>query len=117
MRTLSHSSLLQTALTGGRVGSLISDSSLHNCEKYKLPILWHLVMVARANTEGCFDPCFFFWPHHVARGILLCQRGIKPAPSVLKVWSLNHWTAREVPRGIFQKEGVRKSFLRMSYLS
>lgn len=61
MRTLGHGSLLQTALTGGRAGSLVSDSSLHNCEKYKLPILWDLVMVASANTEGYFDPCFFFF--------------------------------------------------------
>lgn len=60
MRTLGYRGLLQTALTGSRAGSLVSGSSLHNCEKYKLPVLWDLVLMARANTEGYFDPCFFF---------------------------------------------------------
>ena len=30
-------------------------------------------------------------------GILVPQPGIKPAPPALEVWSLNHWTTREVP--------------------
>ena len=29
--------------------------------------------------------------------ILVTQPGIKPMPSALGAWSLNHWTAREVP--------------------
>lgn len=45
-RTLGHGGLPQTVLTGGRAGSLLPDSSLHSCEKYKPPILWDLVMVA-----------------------------------------------------------------------
>lgn len=60
MRTLGYRGLLQMALTGSRASSLVSGSSLHNCEKYKLPVLWDLVLMARANTEGYFDPCFFF---------------------------------------------------------
>ena len=31
-----------------------------------------------------------------ACGILVLQQG--PEPPVLEAWSLNHWTAREVPR-------------------
>ena len=32
-----------------------------------------------------------------AGGILVFWLGIEPAPPVLGVWSLNHWTTREVP--------------------
>ena len=48
-------------------------------------------------------PSFFFflsfllWPHPTACGILVPQPGIEPAHPELEVWSLNHWTAREVP--------------------
>ena len=41
---------------------------------------------------------FVFWPHLVAGGILVAPPGIAPMPSALAAWSLNHWTAREVPR-------------------
>ena len=38
------------------------------------------------------------WPHHTAaRGILVPQPGIKPAPPQLEAGRLNHWMAREVP--------------------
>ena len=30
-------------------------------------------------------------------GILVPQPGIKPMPPAVEVWSLNHWTTREVP--------------------
>ena len=39
-----------------------------------------------------------FWPHHEAGGILVPQLGIEPVPPAVEAWSLNHWTAREVPR-------------------
>ena len=38
---------------------------------------------------------FFFWPHHVASGILVSQAGIELTPPLLGTWSLNHWTVRE----------------------
>ena len=37
----------------------------------------------------------FFWPHHVAWGVLVPHPGTEPVPSAVKVQSLNHWTARE----------------------
>ena len=37
----------------------------------------------------------------VACGILVPQPGIKPVPPAVKAWSLNHWTAKEVPKIIF----------------
>ena len=40
---------------------------------------------------------FFFWLHRVACWILVPRPGIEPTSSALKVWSLHHWTAREVP--------------------
>ena len=33
---------------------------------------------------------------HVACEILVLQPGIKPGPLAVRVWSSNHWTAREV---------------------
>ena len=44
---------------------------------------------------------FFFWPLCVACGILFPEPGIEPAPPAVTVWSLNHWTAREVPSFYF----------------
>ena len=40
---------------------------------------------------------YFFWPCHVACGILVSQPGVEPMPPAVEVQSLNHWTAREGP--------------------
>lgn len=39
-----------------------------------------------------------FWLYHVACRILVLEAGIEPVPPAVVVWSLNSWTAREVPR-------------------
>ena len=44
---------------------------------------------------------FFFLPHRAASGILVPQPGIKSVPPAVKEWNFSHWTAREVPGGIF----------------
>ena len=53
-------------------------------------------------------------------GILVPKPGNKPVPSAVEAWSLNQWTAREVPRPPFKtiqqdkenrSEGERKIFL------
>ena len=66
-------------------------------------------------ADGCFSPLvtlitlsehwlpckaafFFFWLCHAACGILVPRPGIKPVSPALGAWSLNHWTAREVPK-------------------
>ena len=49
-------------------------------------------------------PSFFFWPHQAACGILVPQPAMAPTPPALKAWSLNHWTAREVPLRYFKKK-------------
>lgn len=36
------------------------------------------------------------WLHYAACEILVPQSGIKPVHPAVKVWSLKHWTAREV---------------------
>ena len=41
-----------------------------------------------------------FWPHHLACEILVPRPGIEPIPPAVKVWSLSHWTYREVPKFI-----------------
>ena len=33
----------------------------------------------------------------LACGILVPPPGIEPMPTAVEAWSLNHWTAREVP--------------------
>ena len=38
----------------------------------------------------------FFWSCPKACGILVPQPDIEPTSPVLEVWSLNHWTVREV---------------------
>ena len=43
--------------------------------------------------------CLFIWLCHAAYEILVPQPGIEPAPPEVEAWSLNHWTAREVPTG------------------
>ena len=40
---------------------------------------------------------FFFWLDHAACGILVLWPGILPVPPAVEAWSLNHWTAREIP--------------------
>ena len=40
---------------------------------------------------------FIFWPRCVACGILAPRPGTEPVPPAVEAWSLNHWTAREVP--------------------
>ena len=41
-----------------------------------------------------FGLVFFFWPPHVACGILLPWLGIEPGPLALKAQNPNHWTTR-----------------------
>ena len=65
---------------------------------------------------------FFFLPCHTVYGILVPRPGIKPAPPAFKVQSLNHWTAREVPRiltlySLILRIEVLSSFLKKNPLS
>ena len=48
------------------------------------------------SIEGIlFSPC------HMACGILAPWPELEPGPPALEAWSHNHWTIREVPRGVF----------------
>ena len=50
---------------------------------------------------------FFFFSNFLATcGILVPQPGIKPMPPEVGVWSLNHWTTREVPRNFTFTLGI-----------
>ena len=42
---------------------------------------------------------YFFSLYHSACRILVPQPGMEPTTPVVKAWSLNHWTARDVPGG------------------
>ena len=48
-----------------------------------------------------FGFLFLATPH----GIVPCS-GIEPTYPVLKAWSLNHWTTREVPAGLLSADSV-----------
>ena len=52
-------------------------------------------------TKSCLLFFFFFWPRRAACGILVPRPGIEPMPPALRAWSLNHWTASEVPSQLF----------------
>ena len=56
---------------------------------------WENEIEIRTHVLNFF---FFFWPCSMACRILVPQRRIKPMPPALEMQSLNHWTAREVPR-------------------
>ena len=46
--------------------------------------------------EGSTLILFIYLAMHAACKILVLQPGIKPRPTAVEVWSLNHWTAREL---------------------
>ena len=51
----------------------------------------------RSGIAGSYSGSyFFFWPLHMACGILVPQQGMEPDPPTLEAQSLNHWTARGV---------------------
>ena len=53
-----------------------------------------------ALSTGQFN-FFFFCPCHVAcRGIPAPWPGTELVPPAVEAWSLNHWTAREIPRNL-----------------
>ena len=49
---------------------------------------------------GSRELFFFSWPHRVVCG----------APPAMEGWSLNHWTAREVPKSQESFDSVCKAF-------
>ena len=61
----------------------------------------HILNISRTHALPSIctitDLFFLFWPQHTVHGILVPQAGIIPAPLVLEVQNLNHWTAREAP--------------------
>ena len=60
---------------------------------------------------------FFFWPYHMAHGILVPRAGIKPKPHALEARSLNHWTTGEVPDLLFLSVSLPSPEDTVSHLS
>ena len=72
---------------------------------------WHMVDTKKEGSshalKGHFPVRYIFfsflvfghatWHVESAWGILVLGPGIKPVPPAVEAWSLNHWTAREVP--------------------
>ena len=48
-----------------------------------------------------FSFFFFFWPHHMACGILVPRPGIELVTSAVRAQSPNHWIARKFPGELF----------------
>ena len=68
---------------------------------YKMQKMWllksnpHNEMHWRIKFSFCF-----FWPLHVACGILVPWSRIDPVPPAFEAWTPNHWTTSEVPEGL-----------------
>ena len=62
----------------------------------------------------CYLPLqlFFFRLLATVRGILVPWPGIKPMAPAVEVWSLNHWTDREIPCALLLLEVV---YLKMNF--
>ena len=67
-------------------------------EKTKRRLLFHNTWQWYKIQIPAFMKVFFLtlWPHCIAYGILIPWWRIEPLPSILEVWSLNHWASREV---------------------
>ena len=73
--------------------------------------LWPITVAAAASKSVCLHNnrkdsfslwvSFFFFGHTAVCGILVPGPGIKPMPTAVEAQSLNHWTTREVPVGLF----------------
>ena len=50
---------------------------------------------------------FIYLLHCPACEILVPRPGMGPVPPTVEAWSLNHWTAREVPAVLFKKKSVK----------
>ena len=63
------------------------------------PPLWQPLIVSVSINLSLFVHLFwgFFWPSPAACGILIPRPVIELMTLAVEVWSLNHWTAREVP--------------------
>ena len=58
----------------------------------------------KLDGHSLFEERHFFWPRHAAFGILVPWQGIEHMPPAVKVQSLNHWTAREIPDSFINNE-------------
>ena len=67
------------------------DETLHH--KKKKTKLW----IRRNYCNHFFFFFFFFTGHATACRILVPWLGIEPVSTTVEAWSLNHWTAREIP--------------------
>ena len=79
----------------------LEAQSLHHWTTREVPGISLLKSLLNL-LQYCF--CFMFWFFgREACGILAPRPGMEPASPASEVWSLNHWTAREVPWAHFNK--------------
>ena len=58
-----------------------------------------------------FQMIFFWGAYCVVCRILAPQPGIKPMPSAVEVWGLNHWTTRELPQIVIYGDIVHSVYM------
>ena len=58
---------------------------------------WILYQLSHQGSPYIY---IYIWLDHATWWILVPQPGIKPMPPSMEVWSLNHWTTKEVPANI-----------------
>ena len=63
----------------------------HACQRLSIPSQ----LLGKAHTSLWMRLILFFF---FFLAILVLKPGIKPKPPVVEAWSLNLWTAREIPR-------------------
>ena len=85
--------------SGSSCGLAATPRFLTVCSNHKRSLI--LMEVSSPSFFGKNKSGFFFRPRRVACVILVARPGIEPAPPVVDVQSLNHWTAREDPEQLF----------------
>ena len=74
---------------------LILSSSIPSSSLIIFSAVSNLLLKSCFALPVCLSVCL--WPHYVACGILVLQPMPETVPPAVEVWSLNHWTTREVP--------------------
>ena len=65
----------------------------HNCGTRTQIQALHLQVCTTLSSSSRYLLFLFFWPCHVAWGILVPWSGTEPRPSTVRAWSPDDWTA------------------------
>ena len=86
-------------------GNELERKGKHLKPNYSFEIAYVLYLLDNSIVYGVYFPMIFqslflnkkkIWLCHMVCGISVPRPGIEPPPCGLEVWTLNHWTPREV---------------------